>query len=45
MMLSFTSHFTNTEIQKEFFAELVKHNIEVTINTNVVEDNSYEEVL
>ncbi len=45
MMLSFTSHFTNTEIQKNFFKELVNNNIEVTINTNIVEDNSYEEVL
>ena len=45
MLLSFTSHFIDTEIQKNFFKELTKEHIKVTINTNVVEDNGYEEVL
>ena len=45
MVLSFTSHFVDTEIQKNFFTELSKQNIEVVINTNVLEDSDYEEVL
>ena len=45
MVLSFTSHFVNTEIQKNFFTELTKQDIEVVINTNELEDSSYEEVL
>lgn len=45
MVLSFTSHFVDTEIQKNFFTELSRNNIDVVINNNIVEDNSYEEVL
>lgn len=45
MTLSFTSHFVSSEIQKNFFDELSSNNIDVIINTNEVEDVSYEEVL
>lgn len=45
MTLSFTTHFTNSEIQKNFFTELSKNNVQVVINTNEVEDNGYEEML
>ena len=45
MVLSFSSHFVDTEIQKNFFTELSRQNVDVIINTNVLEDNSYEEVL
>lgn len=45
MVLSFSSHFTNTEIQKNFFTELTSQNIAVIINDNVVEEDDYEEVL
>lgn len=45
MTLSFTSHFISPEIQKNFFTELSNNNVDVVINTNEVEDISYEEVL
>ncbi|MBQ7136511.1 MAG: hypothetical protein IJO43_00860 [Bacilli bacterium] len=45
MTLSFASHFVDTEIQKNFFTELSKQNIDVVINTNILEDSEYEEVL
>lgn len=45
MTLSFTSHFISPEIQKTFFTELSNNNVDVMINTNEVEDISYEEVL
>jgi len=45
MTLSFTTHFIDSEIEKNFFKELSKNDIEVIINTNLVEDNKYEEVL
>lgn len=45
MTLSFSSHFINTEIQKNFFRELSEKGIEITINDNVVEDTDYEEML
>lgn len=45
MLLSFTSHFVDTEIQKNFFTELSKQNIDVIINNNVLEESRYEEVL
>lgn len=45
MVLSFTSHFVDPEIQKNFFTKLSNQNIEVVINSNVMEDNNYEEVL
>ena len=45
MTLSFSSHFVNTEIQKNFFKELSSKDINVVINDNVVEDTNYEEVL
>lgn len=44
MVLTFTSHFVDTEIEKNFFKELNSEDIEIIINDNVVED-SYEEVL
>ena len=45
MTLSFTTHFINSEIEKNFFRELSKNNIDIEINTNIVEDDNYEEVL
>ncbi len=45
MTLSFTSHFVDTEIQKNFFKELSSRGIEIVINDNIVEDSEYEEVL
>ena len=45
MTLSFTTHFIDTEIEKNFFRELSKNNINIEINTNIVEDDNYEEVL
>jgi len=45
MTLSFSSHFINTEIQKNFFRELSEKGIDITINDNVVEDTEYEEML
>lgn len=44
MSLSFTTHFVDSEIEKNFFKELSKNDMEVLINTNVVEDD-YEELL
>lgn len=45
MTLSFTTHFIDSEIEKNFFKELSEQDVEIIINTNVVEDESYEEVL
>ena len=45
MVLSFTSHFTDSEIQKNFFTELTKQGVSVLINTNELEESRYEEVL
>lgn len=45
MSLSFASHFINSEIEKNFFRELSKNNIDIQINTNIVEDDDYEELL
>lgn len=45
MTLSFTTHFIDSEIEKNFFQELSKNEINITINTNIVEDDDYEEVL
>jgi len=45
MVLSFTSHFTDSEIQKNFFTELTKQDVDVTVNTNELEESRYEEVL
>ena len=45
IVLSFTSHFINSEIEKNFFRELSKNDIDIQINTNIVEDDDYEEVL
>jgi len=44
MVLTFTTHFVDTEIEKNFFKELNSGDTEIMINDNVVED-SYEEVL
>lgn len=38
MMISFTSHFLNSEIEKNFFRALRKENIEITIQTNILEE-------
>lgn len=45
MTLSFTTHFVDSEIEKNFFKELTEKDVEVIINTNIVEDDDYEEVL
>ena len=44
MVLTFTTHLVDTEIEKNFFKELNIGDTEIIINSNVVED-SYEEVL
>jgi hypothetical protein len=45
MTISFTTHFVESEIEKNFFKELSDEGVEVVINTNIVEDDDYEEVL
>ena len=46
LMVSFTSHFINSEIEKNFFRALSDENIEITINTNVFdEEEEKNEVL
>lgn len=45
MVLSFTTHFIDSEIEKNFFKELNKNDINIQINTNIIEDDDYEEVL
>lgn len=45
MTISFTSHFINTEIQKNFFRELSNNKIDVVINENILEESTYEELL
>lgn len=42
MVISFTSHMINTEIQKNFFREL-SNKIDVQINTNIIEEEEYYE--
>ncbi len=37
-VFSFSSHFVNTEIQKNFIRELISQGIDVTIDTNELED-------
>lgn len=37
-MVSFTSHFVNSEIEKNFFRALSEENIDVTIHTNVFDE-------
>lgn len=44
MVLNFTTHLVNNEIEKNFFKELNRDDMEIIINDNVVEE-SYEEVL
>ncbi|MBQ9072834.1 MAG: hypothetical protein IJY25_06725 [Bacilli bacterium] len=44
MVFSFTTHFIDSEIEKNFFKELSKNDIEILINSNIVEDY-YEELL
>lgn len=43
--LSFTTHFIDSEIEKNFFEQLTRNDIPIQINTNIVEDDDYEEVL
>ena len=38
LMISFTSHFVNSEIEKNFFRALSDENIEIDINTNVFDE-------
>jgi len=45
-MVSFTSHFVNSEIEKNFFRALSEENVEITIHTNVFdEEEEKNEVL
>ena len=43
MMITFTSHFLNSEIEKNFFRALRKENIEVTIRTNILDEEERKE--
>lgn len=45
MTFSFSSHFINSEIQKNFFKYLREFDIEIIINDNLLEDSLYEEML
>lgn len=46
LMISFTSHYINSEVEKNFFRALSSENIEVNINTNVFdEEEGKNEVL
>lgn len=45
MTLSFTTHFVDSEIEKNFFKELSSNNVDIMIDTNIVGDDDYEEVL
>jgi len=45
MALSFTTHFVDSEIEKNFFKELSDNGLDVIINTNMVEEDTYEEML
>lgn len=38
LMISFTSHFINSEIEKNFFRALSSEDIEISINTNVFDE-------
>lgn len=38
LMISFTSHFVNSEIEKNFFRALSDENIEISIHTNVFDE-------
>ena len=38
LMISFTSHFVNSEIEKNFFRALSDENVEISINTNVFDE-------
>ena len=37
-MVSFTSHFVNSEIEKNFFRALSEEKIDITIHTNVFDE-------
>ena len=43
LMVSCTSHFINTEIEKNFFRTLTSNDIKVTINANIVEEDDIDE--
>ena len=43
LMVSFTSHFINAEIEKNFFRTLTGNDIKVTINANIVEEDDIDE--
>lgn len=43
LVISFTSHFMNTDIEKNFFREISMQGIEVLINTNQVRDSEIDE--
>lgn len=43
LALTFTSHFVNSEIEKNFFRALSEQDMEITINTNVFDEEEEKE--
>ncbi len=43
LTVSFTSHFVSAEIEKNFFRKLSSNNINIQINTNIVEEDEEDE--
>ena len=43
LAIAFTSHFVNSEIEKNFFRSLTEQNVEVAINTNVFDEEEEKE--
>lgn len=43
LVISFTSHFVNADIEKNFFRKLSSNNVNIQINTNIVEENEDDE--
>jgi NRPS condensation-like uncharacterized protein len=43
LTISFTSHFVSAEIEKNFFRKLSSDNINIQINTNIVEEDEEDE--
>lgn len=45
LVISFSSHFINSQIERNFFCNLTNQNLKVIINTNSVEEEENDEVL
>lgn len=45
LMLSFTSHFKNSEIEKNLFRMLSKEGVDITINSNIIKEDTLNEDL